>query len=676
MEPDIPRIVSGTFRGRTTGAPVAVWVENRDVRSAPYEKTRFFPRPGHADLPYLLKYGAQNWDYRGGGRASARETVGRVIGGAASKKLLMLFGTTVAGYLRSAGRASPEPREPTREEVLASRRSPVRGLSDDQEALMSEIEAALSAGDSVGGVVEVRVYSPPSSLGEPVFDKLKADLAKALMSIPAATGFEYGLGWASSEMRGREAADSVVMRDGRPGFQRNVAGGLLGGLSTGDTIVVRVSFKPTSSTRVPVRTVDLRSGVPAEVSVTGRHDPCVAVRAVAVCEAMVAMVLADHAKRAGLIGVSLSRWQASLIQRRWDEYARTVGRVATAKPVGPDRGAARDRPEVLGGSMGSREGFSFGGISVVNALGCGLGATMAVDLRAWAEFRGSASEAPLRRAHRELLALLRARRLGVGKSLDAEEALRWYMVEANLRPADLSVTSEVPRGVGLKSSSAFLVAAFSSVIGSVREFSSPKGTASGIFYPPLIAAQLGFALGFSVTGALDDALASHEGGVAFADNVSFSPLGIAQPPDGTSVVIGIGGRRAPDLSPLSSVRQDLEVAFQVAWSGDLLEAMSMNGRAVARALGYDESVLQELASRGVLASGVSGNGPAVFAVTKEGDEGPSVELFLRKKSGVVVTRPVPHEGRRSPFPAFWGRESPEVQVAGHEVCPFFPVLRP
>jgi chorismate synthase (EC 4.2.3.5) len=250
-EEDKPEILSGIFNGRTTGAPIAVIVRNVDIISKPYEEIRHKPRPGHADLPYIMRYGYENWDYRGGGRASARETVARVIGGAIAKKLLMLTDTWVAGHLRSLGPFEIDI-TPSFEEILCSRNSPVRACRKDIEKIYEEmIMQAMKEGDSYGGVVEVIAKNPPAALGEPVFDKIKADLAKAIMSIPAVVGFEYGLGFKASRMRGSEASDEIVVRDGRLRWRYNYSGGILGGITTGEDIVIRCAFKPTSSIRKP-----------------------------------------------------------------------------------------------------------------------------------------------------------------------------------------------------------------------------------------------------------------------------------------------------------------------------------------------------------------------------------------------------------------------------------------
>ncbi|GGP18902.1 chorismate synthase [Thermocladium modestius] len=319
-EPDEPEILSGVFSGRTTGSPVAILVRNVDVQSAPYEEFRYKPRPGHADLSYVLKYGLDNWDYRGGGRASARETVARVAAGAIAKKLMLARGTMVAGYLASLGPV--DSRRPSWEEAACAKYSPLKAPDPATEARYAElIKEALQEGDSWGGVAEVIVMNPPPGLGEPVFDKLKADLAKALMSIPAAMGFEVGQGFAAARVRGSEHKDNIVMRGGRPGLETNRAGGMLGGISVGEPIVVRVAFKPTSSIRKPSRTVDLRTGEPAEISVLGRHDPAVAVRGVAVAESMVALVVADHMLRSGAVSpVRLEPGEAGAIEEGWSRY--------------------------------------------------------------------------------------------------------------------------------------------------------------------------------------------------------------------------------------------------------------------------------------------------------------------------------------------------------------------
>lgn len=320
-EKDEPEIVSGIFEGKTTGAPLTIIIRNTDVISSLYEEIRYKPRPGHADLPYIFRYGYENWDYRGGGRASARETATRVAAGAIAKKLLMLTNTWIAGHLISLGPIELQDR-PSFEEILCSKYSPVRASKKELEKKYEElIKSAMVEGDSYGGIAEIIANNPPRGLGEPVFDKIKADLAKAIMSIPAVMGFEYGLGFKAARMKGSEANDEIVIKDGQLGWKYNNAGGILGGITTGEPIIVRCAFKPTSSIRKPQKTVDLRTMKEAEISVIGRHDPAVAIRGVAVAEAMVALVLADHSIRSGVIPqVKLSSRDAEIIEENWKRY--------------------------------------------------------------------------------------------------------------------------------------------------------------------------------------------------------------------------------------------------------------------------------------------------------------------------------------------------------------------
>jgi len=263
-EPDRARILSGVFEGRTTGAPLAILIENRDADSSAYEKIKELYRPGHADFTWDKKFGLRDW--RGGGRSSGRETAARVAAGAVARRLLERAGVEVNG------------------EVAA-----VAGIESDAERMEQAILDAREAGDSVGGVVEVRAAGVPAGLGEPVFDKLDARLAAALMSIGAVKGVEVGDGFALSRARGSESNDAIG-EGGR--FLTNRAGGVLGGISSGEEIRVRVAVKPTPSIAAEQDTVD-RDGQPRKISVKGRHDPCIAPRLVPVAEAMVCLVLAD-----------------------------------------------------------------------------------------------------------------------------------------------------------------------------------------------------------------------------------------------------------------------------------------------------------------------------------------------------------------------------------------------
>lgn len=298
-EEDRPEILSGVFRGRTTGGPIVVFIRNRDVDSSFYEEVvRRMPRPGHADYPARVKYWGFN-DYRGGGHNSGRLTAGVVAAGAIARRLLELFGIRVYAYVKRIGdveaRVEPIDSPEFRERVYSS---PVRCPDPQAARLMEErIRRAAEEGDSLGGIVEAVAFNLPVGLGEPPMDGLDSDLAKALMSIPAAKGVEFGLGFKLASMRGSEAVDEWTLKDGRVVAETNNMGGVNGGISNGMPLVVRVAFKPTSTIRKPLRTVDLEEMRPAVITGRGRHDPCIAVRAVAVVEAYVSIVLADHLLR-------------------------------------------------------------------------------------------------------------------------------------------------------------------------------------------------------------------------------------------------------------------------------------------------------------------------------------------------------------------------------------------
>ena len=283
-EPDEVRILSGVFEGRTTGTPIGLLIENVDQRSRDYGDIAELFRPGHADYTYQQKYGLR--DHRGGGRASARETAARVAAGTIAKKYLReRLGVSVRGYVAQLGpiRAERLDWEAVEENPFFF---PDAGKVAELEAYM---DALRKAGDSVGARVTVVATGVPPGLGEPVFDRLDADLAHALMGINAVKGVEIGAGFASVEQKGSEHRDPITPG----GFLSNRAGGILGGISSGQDIVVSIALKPTSSIRLPERTVNLR-GEPAEVVVHGRHDPCVGIRATPIAEAMVAIVLMDH----------------------------------------------------------------------------------------------------------------------------------------------------------------------------------------------------------------------------------------------------------------------------------------------------------------------------------------------------------------------------------------------
>ena len=290
-EPDQVKILSGVFEGMTTGTPIALMIENEDPRSKDYAAIKDSFRPGHADYAYWKKYGIR--DYRGGGRASARETASRVAAGAIARKILGPA-VVIRGALVQIG---PHAIDRARWDWAASEDNPFwcpdRQMAQIWEGYLDEVR---KAGSSAGAVIEIVASGVAAGLGEPIYDKLDADLAKAMMSINAVKGVEIGTGFAAASLSGEENADEMRMRDGAVAFLSNHAGGILGGISTGQDIVVRFAVKPTSSILTPRRSVDIH-GNEIEVSTKGRHDPCVGIRAVPVGEAMMAVVLADHLLR-------------------------------------------------------------------------------------------------------------------------------------------------------------------------------------------------------------------------------------------------------------------------------------------------------------------------------------------------------------------------------------------
>jgi chorismate synthase len=302
-EPDQVRILSGVFEGRTLGTPLLLLVENRDARPGAYEKMQEVYRPSHADFTYEAKHGIRDW--QGGGRASARETVGRVAAGAIAEKILRLAeGVEIVAYVKRIAnleaRIAPawegiegaiDPLRLTRKRVDET---PVRCPDPETAARMiRRIERVRREGDSLGGVIEAVVRKVPAGLGEPVFDKLEADLAKAMLSLPATKGFEIGSGFAGTRLKGSEHNDAFVVRRGRIHTRTNRSGGVQGGISNGEPILFRVAFKPTATIRKRQETVD-RRGRKRWLEARGRHDPCVLPRAVPLVEAMAALVLVDH----------------------------------------------------------------------------------------------------------------------------------------------------------------------------------------------------------------------------------------------------------------------------------------------------------------------------------------------------------------------------------------------
>jgi len=290
-EDDRVDILSGLFEGKTTGAPIALWIKNKDADSSAYEAVKNLYRPGHANFTYLEKYGV--FDHRGGGRASARETAARVAAGAVAKKLLAHEGIEVVGFLCAVGDVvcpdveMKQLREQTR---LSPLFCPDRAI---ETAMVQVLSVAQEAGDSLGGVVGC-VATVPVGLGDPVYNKLEALLAYAMLSIPASKGFEIGEGFAAARMQGSQHNDRFMAEGDGVRLATNHAGGTLGGISTGEPLVFRVAFKPTSSIRKPQETVTVDGQVATlQMPTTARHDPCVAIRAVPVVEAMAALVLAD-----------------------------------------------------------------------------------------------------------------------------------------------------------------------------------------------------------------------------------------------------------------------------------------------------------------------------------------------------------------------------------------------
>jgi chorismate synthase len=296
-ESDTPEIWSGVFEGKTDGTPIGILFRNADQRSGDYGDIKDKYRPGHADYTFDAKYGFR--DYRGGGRSSARETVCRVAAGAVAKKLLAREGIRVLAYVTQVGDVKAAVADPTVITLEQVEATPVRCPVPEAAAAMIElIDAVRKDRDSIGGVCELVAAGVPPGLGEPIFDKLKADLGKALLSLPAVLAFEYGAGFAVAGLRGSQNNDAFVAREpGGISTESNRHGGMLGGISSGLPIVCRVAIKPTSSIPQAQKTVT-RKGEPTEILVKGRHDPCLLPRFVPMGEAMMALVLIDHLLRA------------------------------------------------------------------------------------------------------------------------------------------------------------------------------------------------------------------------------------------------------------------------------------------------------------------------------------------------------------------------------------------
>jgi chorismate synthase len=281
-EDDAVEFLSGIFEGKTTGAPIMAVIFNKDVKSKDYSEIKDLFRPGHADFTYFAKYGHR--DYRGGGRSSARETVGRVVAGAIAKQILEIHGVSFCGGVTQIGNVKAENYVWNQVEE-----NPMRSVDPDAvKGMIEEIEKARKDRDSIGGIVEVQAHGCPLGLGEPIFEKLDAVIAGAMMSIPAVKGVEIGEGFNSANLRGSAMQDEMTPQ----GFKTNRHGGVLGGISSGAPIVVKIAIKPTSSIPQELETID-KNFNSATIATKGRHDPCVAMRAVPIAEAMLALVLVD-----------------------------------------------------------------------------------------------------------------------------------------------------------------------------------------------------------------------------------------------------------------------------------------------------------------------------------------------------------------------------------------------
>ena len=307
IEKDAAQILSGVFNGFTTGAPIALMVENKEVDSSDYEVIKDLPRPGHADYPARVKYGGFN-DYRGGGLFSGRLTVALIMAGAIAKKLLSRFDVDVLAYTRAVGKVKSDKKfsaqEIRRNRYKAATRCPDLACAERMEKAIVD---ARKEGDSLGGIVECVALNVPVGVGEPLFDSLDADLAKALFNVPAVKGVEFGLGFRVAELKGSENNDPYIMQNGKVATATDNAGGILGGISTGMPIMVQVAIKPTPSIGKEQKTVNLSTMKDARISIKGRHDPCVVPKAVTAVESAVAITLADHMIRAGFIPKVLER---------------------------------------------------------------------------------------------------------------------------------------------------------------------------------------------------------------------------------------------------------------------------------------------------------------------------------------------------------------------------------
>ncbi len=307
VEKDFAQIQAGVFDGFTSGAPICMTVENKETNSSDYEAIRDLPRPAHADYTSRVKYGGFN-DPRGGGRFSGRITVATIMAGALAKKLLSQFDVDVMAYTRSIGKIRTE-KQLGFDQIRNSRYESAVRCPDIAcaEKMEDDILEARKKGESLGGTVECIVLNVPAGIGEPLFDSLDGDLAKALFTVPAVKGIEFGGGFSLAEMQGSEANDAFQIQKGKVTTATNLSGGILGGISSGMPIIIRVAIKPTPSIAKEQHTVNLSKLENAKIKVSGRHDPCVVPKAVPAVEAAVAVTLADHMIRAGFISKIIKR---------------------------------------------------------------------------------------------------------------------------------------------------------------------------------------------------------------------------------------------------------------------------------------------------------------------------------------------------------------------------------
>ena len=298
-ESDKVDILAGIFNGHTTGAPVCLAIWNEDIKSAGYEKTKDLLRPGHADYTAFLKYGGFN-DYRGGGRFSGRNTAGFVMAGAVAQKLLDLIGVKILAHTVEIGGVRADSYDVISAEIVNNNPLHCADLRDAAK-MLAAIEKARAGGDSLGGIIEGIAINVPAGLGEPLFDTLEGDLAKALFAIPAVKGVEFGAGFGVSQLKGSQNNDAFRVKRGKIVTVTNNGGGILGGISSGMPVVVRVAVKPTPSISRKQNTVNIAKMENAELAIKGRHDVCIVPRAAPVVAAMMAVTLCDFALRAGII---------------------------------------------------------------------------------------------------------------------------------------------------------------------------------------------------------------------------------------------------------------------------------------------------------------------------------------------------------------------------------------